>query len=81
MNITQLARITKIPKQTLHNWISGSQPRDLEQVRRVAIYFEVSLDFLLFGNEIIISDPILDFQNEIRAGIFEVILRRTKPNC
>ena len=79
VTITTLAKTTKIPAQTIHNWLAGSKPRDLDQVKRVADYFQVSLDFLVYGIQIEQSagSEIERHKDEINAGIFEVILRRT----
>lgn len=46
----QLARSTKIPPQTLNNWLSGQMPRNLDQLKAVADYFQVSLDYLIYGS-------------------------------
>lgn len=79
ISISQLAKRTKVPVQTLHNWLSGVEPRSLKQVRKVSDYFEVSLDYLCFGvrreNQ---SDDIESYTEEINAGVFEVVLRRVK---
>jgi len=78
VTITTLAKTTKIPAQTIHNWIAGSKPRDLDQVKRVADYFEVSLDFLAYGIQLEqnIESKIEKHKDEINAGVFEVVLRR-----
>lgn len=77
--VTHVARVTKVPLQTLHGWLQGSEPKNLRQVKAVADYFEVDLDYLCFGikpkNE---SNKIERFEDEINAGIFEVVLRRVK---
>lgn len=77
--VSILSKSVKTPNQTIHNWLSGSKPRDLDQVKKVADHFKVSLDFLLYGIE---SEkpttPIEAFRDEINAGIFEVVLRRVK---
>ena len=39
----QLARATKTPPQTINNWLSGLEPRNLNQLKTVADYFEVSV--------------------------------------
>ncbi len=80
VTITTLAKTTKIPAQTIHNWLAGSKPRDLDQVKRVADYFQVSLDFFTYGVEFkgSTSSPIEEHREEINAGIFEVILRKVK---
>lgn len=83
ITIAHLSRATKVPLQTLHGWLNGSEPKNLHQVKAVADYLEVDLDYLCFG---ITSPPpiktkkadITDFQEEINAGIFEVVLRRVR---
>lgn len=78
MTITTLSKNTKIPAQTIHNWIAGSKPRDFDQVKKVADYFGVSLDFLVYGIErpVMISTEIEKHRDEINAGVFEVVLRK-----
>ena len=77
MTISQLAKRVDILVQTLHNWISSLEPRSLRQVRRVAEYFNVSIDYLCFG-ESELRDEIREYSGEINAGVFEVVLRRVK---
>lgn len=77
ITITGLSRATKVPLQTLHGWLQGSEPKSLKQVKKVADHFNVDLDYLCFGIEPK-SQSINDFKDEINAGIFEVVLRRVK---
>lgn len=78
ITITALSRATKVPLQTLHGWLQGSEPRSLKQVKNVADYFDVDLDYLCFGIEEKQAKKISDFEDEINAGVFEVVLRRVK---
>ena len=77
ITITALSKKTKIPLQTLHGWLHGSEPKNLRQVKKVADFFGVDLDYFCFGIE-----PkkinITDYKDEINAGVFEVVLRRVK---
>ncbi len=75
MTVAQLSRQLSIPRQTLDNWLSGQEPRSLKQVKKVAEYFGVSLDYLCFGEE---EEKIQEYGQEINAGVFEVVLRRIK---
>jgi transcriptional regulator with XRE-family HTH domain len=75
---SQLARSTQVPFQTIHNWLAGQSPRNFDQVKSIAEYFEVSLDYLLYGTDVKKNDLIEEFKDEINAGVFEVILRRVK---
>ena len=77
ITITGLSRATNIPVQTLHGWLHGSEPKSLKQVKKVADHFGVELDYFCFG--ITPKESSIDnSQDEINAGIFEVILRRIK---
>ncbi len=78
VSVTRLAKATSIPQQTLHNWLSGSEPRSLNQVKKVANYLGVTLDYLCFGYEQKQSPNIETYADEINAGIFEVVLRKVK---
>jgi transcriptional regulator with XRE-family HTH domain len=77
VNAAQVSRATGISSRTIHNWLSGQPPRDVRQLKKVADYFKVTLDQLVFGNESQRS-ALEEFKDEINAGIFEVILRRIK---
>lgn len=53
INLTQLAKLTNIPKTCLHNWESGIAPRlsdkNLQYLSRLSKYFNVSIHRMLFG--------------------------------
>ena len=76
--LSNVSKQTKVPTQTLHNLLSGTEPRSLKLVKKVVDYFEVSLNFICFGIKPEESSKIEDFGDEINAGVFEVVLRRIK---
>ena len=79
VSITHVSKVTKVPLQTLHGWLHGSEPKNLRQVKSVADYFEVDLDYLCFGIKPQGSrSKIEEMSEEINAGVFEVVLRRIK---
>jgi transcriptional regulator with XRE-family HTH domain len=81
MTAIELSRLTKVPKSTIQNWLSGLEPRNLLQLKRVADYFDVTVDLLLYGSKkekIRDRSAISEFADEINAGTFEVVLRRIK---
>lgn len=80
ITMAQLARETKVPPQTLNNWLSGVEPRSLSQVKKVADYFDISIDELCFNSKKTLKQfSSLDkYTDEINAGIYEVVLRRIK---
>ena len=78
---SQLSRATKVPNSTIQNWLSGLEPRNLIQLKRVAEYFDVTVDYLLYGGKKEKErdrSAISEYADEINAGVFEVILRRVK---
>lgn len=91
ISVAHLARTTKVPLQTIHGWLNGSEPKSLTQVKKIADYFDVSLDYLCFGIihpassaghpvafERDTIETIERYNDEINAGVFEVVLRRVK---
>lgn len=80
LTATQLARATKVPVQSIHNWIHGQNPRSFEQIKKIADYFQITVDELVYGSlgSKNISEPIQRYHDEINAGVFEVVLRRIK---
>ena len=79
LTITGVARATKVPLQTLHGWLNGSEPKSIRQLKVVADYLEVDLDHLCFGPKPLkTKNELREHQDEINAGIFEVVLRRVK---
>lgn len=81
VTITHVARASKVPLQTLHGWLSGSEPKNLRQVKAIADYFEVDLDYLCFGIDPKPAKNIFNiYENEINAGVYEVVLRKRIAN-
>ena len=77
INSATLSRISGVPKSTISDWLTGSSPKSIPQVKTVADYFGVTIDYLCFG-ETQNSNELSEYQNEINAGVFEVVLRRVK---
>lgn len=81
---SQLAREVKVPVQSIHNWIHGQNPRSFEQIKKIADYFQVSVDELVYGpldipkRHLNATEPMKEYSDEINAGIYEVVLRRIK---
>ena len=84
ITVAHLSRSTRIPLQTLHGWLSGTEPKSVKQLKIIASYFEVTIDDLCFysSNSSPVqnqeNNKIKDYQEEINAGTFEVVLRRIK---
>lgn len=83
LGISQLARKTGVPKQTIHDWLVGKKPREPLQVLQVARALGTSMEHLLFGS---LENPEDRKVTEIDAlmgdgwltGLFEVKLRRIR---
>jgi transcriptional regulator with XRE-family HTH domain len=56
IKVVELSRATRVPVQTIHNWLSGQKPRDIVQVKAVADFFRMSIDELCFGKPIVDPD-------------------------
>lgn len=82
LSIVEISSKTFIPKQTLHNWLSGANPKNVNQLRKLATYFKTTVDELCFGDVSQINfmneNPLVTYEEEIKAGVFEVILRPVK---
>lgn len=51
MTVRDLGRHVKLPESTIKTWLRGANPRSMEDVRACARFFDVSLEYLLFGEE------------------------------
>ncbi len=81
ISISALARSTGISRKTLENWLDGRRPQNIEQVKRVADFFALSVDEICFGPSIRRTESrteLEQYRDEINAGVFEVVLRRVK---
>ncbi|MES2770233.1 MAG: helix-turn-helix transcriptional regulator [Bdellovibrionota bacterium] len=79
LTITSLSKKSKVPVQTLHGWLSGSEPKSIRQLKAVADCLGVDINYLCFGTKSKVeADKLEVFKDEINAGIFEVVLRRVK---
>jgi transcriptional regulator with XRE-family HTH domain len=83
ITLSNLSRATGVPKQTIHNWLCGTEPKTLDHVRAVARFFNMGIEELCYGDPGVsvnkkIRNPIEDHEEEIKAGVFEVVLRRVK---
>jgi transcriptional regulator with XRE-family HTH domain len=77
MTTAELATALSISPKTISDWLAGAVPRDYGAVRACARYFNVSLHFILFGEEEYSALPteIIE-KTEIKPGKYEIIVRR-----
>jgi len=84
LTASELARVAKVPKQSISGWLSGNNPRDVRQVKAVSDALETTIDHLMFGNGIkedsnsSPGDIASLIGDQWISGLFEVKLRRIK---
>ena len=76
LTITQLAKLSGVPVQTLHGWTAGKAVANLQQLRQVATALEVSLYELAFGEPDPFEKPGEEILKEIFSGDVRVTLHR-----
>lgn len=82
LTLAKLSKSTGVPKQTIHNWLTGTEPKNLSHLKKVATYFDLSIDELCYGENLKQKGPesLGKYRDEIYAGIFEVVLRRVRKD-
>ena len=86
ISVAELARKASVPKQTIFEWLMGSSPKDLTKLKRVALFFGISVDQLCFCTAIEFGQPTIQpstpesqsLLNKLEDGVFEVRVRRVK---
>lgn len=79
MSATELGRRSGISRKTIQNWLSGQQPRDFNQLRKICDVIGCSLDTLIYGDGFTKSaDQKIFDEGTWISGIFEVRVRRIK---
>ncbi|MBX3022007.1 MAG: helix-turn-helix transcriptional regulator [Bdellovibrionales bacterium] len=73
ISLAELARRAGVPKQTLHNWTLGRRSVNVEQLQKVARVLEVSVHFLLYGEQ----DPFESLGEEVLRELFSGDVRVT----
>jgi transcriptional regulator with XRE-family HTH domain len=76
----QLARQTGVSKQVLSLWLSGAEPKSLTHVKKVAEALNTTVDHLCFGNGHPLSPKILELEEIIGSGLFEIRLKRVNSS-
>lgn len=84
LTASELSKLANVPKQSLSDWLAGSNPRDIRQVKRISDALGVSINFLCFGEgeKETRVEPVTDLDallgDQWITGLFEVKLRRIK---
>ncbi|POB13868.1 helix-turn-helix transcriptional regulator [Halobacteriovorax sp. DA5] len=75
ITVASLARKSGVPKTNLNNWLNGGSP-NIEQVQKVADFFDVSFEYLAFGKKQSHSlDDLLD-KVELHTGLYEISIKK-----
>lgn len=81
-SVSALAKHLAIPSKTVHEWVGkgGRMPRNPDVLKKIAMILDVSIHFLLYGDE----DPkssitqILE-KSEIHTGLYEITIKKVNP--
>ena len=78
-SVSIIAKELKLPAKTIHEWVGkdGRMPRNPDVLKRLADVLNVTVYFLLYGEEDPRS-PINDFldKTEIHTGIYEITIKK-----
>ena len=77
LTVAELAAALELSPKTLSDWTAGTVPRDLGAVRACARYFNVTLHFILFGEEEgVAANKDLTGISTIPTGRYEIVIVR-----
>lgn len=84
--IAEAAKIAQVPQSTLGDWLSGTQPDDYVALKRLSDHFNVTLAFLLTGEEDKAGkagtppiSSVFDDGGALFEGFAEISIRRLVP--
>jgi transcriptional regulator with XRE-family HTH domain len=83
LSASDLSRISGVPKQSISDWLGGSSPRNILNVKKVADALLVSIDHLVFGDGFLERSEgvgALPVANEWVDGVYEVKFRKMNRN-
>lgn len=74
MSLKTLSTEVRVPSSTIHGWLNGAAPKSLIDLKRIADYFDLSIDELCFGkNEKQIKNRTENVLGDL--GDIELVLR------
>jgi ribosome-binding protein aMBF1 (putative translation factor) len=76
VSIHDLSRKVSIPVSTLHGWINGAAPKSLSEVKKVAMFLNLTMDELCF-NEKPNDHKNTNIKIIIGDEEFEIVLKRS----
>lgn len=80
LTLKEISLATGVPSTTIAEWTNNRAPKNPVQMKLVANFLEVSIHYLLFGEEDT-QEPINKILKEdFFSGTFEINIRRVKIN-
>ncbi len=76
LTLSELARRSGVPKQTLHNWVTGRKSVNPDQLKKVATVLEVSVHYLTYGEPDPYESPSELILKELFSGDVRITLHR-----
>lgn len=83
LSIAKLAKELSVSPKTVQEWVGkgGRIPRNPESLKKLASYFDISVHYLLFGED----DPKNLIENflektEIHSGLYEITIKKVSRN-
>ncbi|MCM2353724.1 MAG: helix-turn-helix domain-containing protein [Pseudobdellovibrio sp.] len=78
MTLKEVSTATSVPSSTLSEWLNNRSPKNPEQTLKVAQYLEVSLHYLLFGEEDHQEPLTKILKEDVFSGTFEINIKRVR---
>ncbi|MFN3698182.1 MAG: helix-turn-helix domain-containing protein [Pseudobdellovibrio sp.] len=78
--LKEISKATGVPASTLAEWQANRTPKNPAQVKAVAKFLDVSLHFLLFGEEDQLEPLTKLIKEDVFSGTFEINIKRVKVN-
>jgi transcriptional regulator with XRE-family HTH domain len=75
MSVTELSKATGVPKTNLNSWLVGSSP-NIQQVDKVASYFGITVDELVFDRKPKTSIDELFTEALIHSGHYKISITK-----
>ncbi|HRO66791.1 MAG TPA: helix-turn-helix transcriptional regulator [Pseudobdellovibrionaceae bacterium] len=75
--VAELSRLSGVPVKTLYHWTTGQQPRKMDHLLKVCAVLKISVEELYGQPPPQVPHILHNYEKEIHAGLYEVILRPT----
>ncbi len=76
ISLSEIARQTRVPKATLHSWTVGQKSVNLEQLKKVAEFLNVSVALLAYGEEDMAAEKSTEMLKELFSGDLRVTIKK-----